>query len=36
MNAVFKDVSSGTETVISLSMSGNEDKSSDIDKFLVD
>ena len=36
MNAVFKDVSSGTETAISLTMSGNEDKSSDIDKFLVD
>ena len=36
MNAVFKDVSSGTETVISLTMSGNEDNSSDIDKFLVD
>lgn len=36
MNAVFKDVSSGTETVISLTMGGNEDKSSDIDKFLVD
>jgi len=36
MNAVFKDVSSGTVTVISLTMSGNEDKSSDIDKFLVD
>lgn len=36
MHAVFKDVSSDTETVISLTMSGNEDKSSDIDKFLVD
>ena len=36
MNAVFKDVSSGTETVISLTMSGTEDKSSDIDKFLVE
>ena len=35
MNAVFKDMSSGKETVISLTMSGNEDKSSDIDKFLV-
>lgn len=36
MNAVFHDVSSGKETVISLTMSGDENKSSDIDKFLVD
>ena len=36
MSAVFKDVSSGTEAVISLTMSGNKERSSDIDKFLVD
>ena len=36
MNAVFKDVSSDTETVISLSMAKEDDNSADIDKFLVD
>ena len=36
MNAVFKDVSSDTETVISLIMAKEDDNSADIDKFLVD
>ena len=36
MNAVFKDVSSDTETVILLTMAEKDDNSADIDKFLVD
>lgn len=36
MSASFKDVSSGQETLISLSFAGSEETSSDIDKFLVD
>lgn len=36
IHASFKDVSSGKETVISISMSGKSETSSDIDKFLVD
>lgn len=36
MKASFKDVSSGQETLISLSFAGSDKTSSDIDKFLVD